>query len=131
MALGLVAAALFLSFPLRLFFPEAFVFLFSAAVMAAAWFGQAVSGFTAACLSMIAVAYFFVPPFHGLRIIRNELPYFVTFVLSAFVVSRLSTKRRKFEQKLRQKNLELEEKNIELGRALVAKDGFLASMSHE
>ena len=131
MAAGFVAAALISSLLLQIVFPDAYVLLFSAAVMAAAWFGQTASGLTAAFLSMAAAAYFFIPPVHTLRIDRNEVPYFVTFVLSAVVVSQFSSRRKKFEQTLRQKNIELEEKNLELGRALVAKDDFLAGMSHE
>jgi signal transduction histidine kinase len=130
-AAGLVSAALLLSFLLQPVFPDAFVFLFLAAVMTSAWFGRAGPGLAAVFLSMAAVAYFFIPPLYSLRINRREVSYFVTFVLSAVVVSWFSSKRKHFEQTLKEKNIELEEKNIELEKALLAKDDFLASMSHE
>ena len=126
-AAGLVSAALLLSFLLQPVFPDAFVFLFLAAVMASAWFGRAGPGLAAVFLSMAAVTYFFIPPLHSLRINRREVSYFVTFVLSAVVVSWFSSKRKHFEQTLKEKNIELEEKNIELEKALLAKDDFLAS----
>lgn len=68
-------------------FPHPFLFLFFAAVMASAWFGGAMPGIVAVCISTLAADYFLLPPFHSLQVNATEATYFIAFVICAFAAS--------------------------------------------
>src|ERR1700720_4667964 len=107
-ALAFVAAALVSTLLLQRFFPYPFLFLFFAAVMASAWFGGTSAGLFAVLVSTLVVAYFFVPPYRSWAITPTALSYFAAFVVSALVVSWVSSARRRTEEALREARDQLE-----------------------
>jgi len=72
---------------------------FLSAVMLAGWFGRTGAGLFAVVISMIAVDYYFIPPYRAFVVELDELPYFLTFLLSAVVTSWLNSARRSAEEK--------------------------------
>ena len=74
------------------------LFLFAIAV--AAWYGGTGAAVLALLLSCISFAYFFVEPSHTLYISRAHIPYFILFVLFAWLVSWFSSVRRRVEAEL-------------------------------
>src|SRR5262245_19546084 len=96
-ALLFVAAALGLSLILHPFVPDAFLIFFLSAVMLAGWFGRTGAGLFAVVISMIAVDYFFIQPYRAFLVELDELPYFLSFLLSAVVTSWLGSARRSAE----------------------------------
>ena len=72
--------------------PNAFVYLFLAAVAASAWVGRGGPGLFAVVLASLTLAYFFLPPLHTLGIGREAWPYFVPFLLSALATAWMSSK---------------------------------------
>jgi len=100
-ALIFVAFALAFSLLSQQFLREGFLIFFLAAVMLAGWFGRTGAGLFAVAISMLAVAYYFMAPYHALRIAFDELPYFFSFLSSALVTSWLGSARRNAEEKQR------------------------------
>jgi len=96
-ALVFVGIALGLSLASHQFLREGFLIFFLAAVMLAGWIGGTGTGLFAVAASMIAVAYYFMPPYHDIRVNLDELPYFVSFLSSALVTSWLGSARRNAE----------------------------------
>ena len=96
-ALAFVGIALGLSLLTRQSLREGFLIFFLAAVMLAGWVGRTGGGLFAVAVSMIAVAYYFIPPYHDIRVNIDELPYFVSFLSSALVTSWLGSARRNAE----------------------------------
>src|SRR6476661_5393117 len=82
-ATGLVALALCLSLLLHPLLSNAFLFFFLAAVMAAGWFGRTGPGLFSVAVSTMLIDYYFIRPYHALAIDFEELPYFLSFLLSA------------------------------------------------
>lgn len=107
-ALAFVGVALGASLPLQRLFPYPFLFLFFAAVMAAAWFGGAGPGLFSVLLSTLAVDYFFVPPFHSLVINATDMSYFVSFVACALVAGWVSAAKKRDAEALRDARDQLE-----------------------
>src|SRR5580693_3215399 len=101
-ALTSVAAALVLTLLLQHLFPYPFLFLFFAAVMTSAWFGDASSGLFAVLLCTLAVDYFFVPPFHSFVINTTDTAYFISFIICTAAASWVSSSKRKSEEALRE-----------------------------
>ena len=100
-ALGFVAVALAFSLLSRSFLREGFLIFFLAAVMLAGWFGRTGAGLFAVVISMLAVAYYFMPPLYDLRIEFDDIPYFFSFLSSALITSWLGSARRNAEEKQR------------------------------
>ena len=98
-ALLFVVAALGLSLGFQRLLPEAFLIFFLSAVMLAGWFGRTGAGLFAVIVSMIAVDYYFIAPYRAFVVELDELPYFLTFLLSAVVTSWLGSARRNAEEK--------------------------------
>ena len=98
-AILFVGAALGLSLISRHVVPDAFLIFFLLAVMLAGWFGRTGAGLFAVVVSMITVDYYFIPPYRAFVVELDELPYFLTFLLSAVVTSWLGSARRSSEER--------------------------------
>jgi C4-dicarboxylate-specific signal transduction histidine kinase len=101
-ALFFFGAALLVSLALQRFSPYPFLFLFFAAVMAAAWVGGPGPGLFAVLLSTLAVAYYFIPPPDSFTINATDAAYFAAFVACAIVASWVSASKKANEQALRE-----------------------------
>src|SRR5258708_19067615 len=75
--------------------------LFFCAVMLSAWFRGVWPGLLATALSMLAVAYYFIPPINSFAIRVEYIPAFVLFSASALFVGWLSAKQRNAARSLR------------------------------
>jgi two-component system, LuxR family, sensor kinase FixL len=84
--------------------------LFYAAVIISSWYGGRWSGLLAVLLAMLAVDYYFVPPFHRFTLSIATIPYLGSFALLALIVSFLSTARYHAEESLRHAHDEMETK---------------------
>src|SRR5881397_688245 len=98
-ALFFVGIALLLSLLFRPSVPDGFLVFFLSAVMLAGWFGRTAAGLFAVSLSMVAVDYYFIPPYRAFVIELDQIPYFLSFLLSAMVTSWLGAARRSAEEK--------------------------------
>src|SRR5271166_2755645 len=103
-AVALVAALLLQHFH----FQDAAVPLLLLAVALTAWYGGPGPAVLAAVLSLMSVAYFFVPPLHTLYIQPQEYPYFIIFASFAALITWFATIRRRVEADLRQARDKLE-----------------------
>jgi len=81
-----VTAALLIARRLEINLHTAPVSLFLCAIMLSAWFGGIGPGLLAAALSVLAFAYYFVPPIYSLAMEVQQIPRFFIFVLSALYV---------------------------------------------
>lgn len=121
-ALLSVAAAFLCTLLLQRFFPYPFLFLFFAAVMAAAWLGGTAVGLVAVLISTLLVDFFFLPPYHTFSIQPTDVAYFAAFILCALAASWVSASQRKAEEDLRQARDQLElrvaERTSELQKSL-------------
>ena len=122
-ALSFVAGAFFLSLLLQRFFAYPFLFLFFAAVMAAAWCGGIAPGLFAVFLSTLVVDYFFVPPLHSFALNATDSAYLAAFIVCALVASWVSSSKKKTELALREARDQLEmrvaERTSELEKTIV------------
>jgi PAS domain S-box-containing protein len=98
-AIVFVAAATGLSLALKSLLPDGFLVFFLAAVMLAGWYGRTGAGLFAVALSMIVVDYYFIAPYQAFVVELDELPYLLTFLLSAVVTSWLGSARRQAEER--------------------------------
>lgn len=98
-AAAFVGAALALSLLFQRSLPDGFLIFFLLAVMLAGWFGRTGAGLFAVVLSMPAVVYYFIAPHHAFAVELDELPYFLSFLLSAVVTSWLGSARRSAEER--------------------------------
>jgi PAS domain S-box-containing protein len=96
----------------------AYVSLFLCAILLAAWLGGAGPGLLATGLSIIAFAYYFIPPLHSFAVEPRELPRIVLFAMAAlFTVWVCAAQRRTAESLRRARDdlrttvQELEERN--------------------
>lgn len=96
-----VAIAFVSTLLVQRFFPYPFLFLFFAAVIASAWFGEIGPGLFAVVVSTLAVDYFFVPPLYSFAINATDSAYFAAFVICAVVASWVSSSKRKAEEALK------------------------------
>jgi len=93
-ALGLVNIALFVSLLLQGILPDAFLLLFLAAIVASGWFGSIGPGLFAVVLSVVAMDYYFIPPYRAFSVHAEEVPYVVSFLVGGIIASWLSAARR-------------------------------------
>jgi len=100
-----LAAALLLQ---HFHFRDTSVPLLLFAVAVTAWYGGPGPAVLAAILSLMSVAYFFVPPLYSLYIEAAELPYFIIFASLAALITWFATTQRRVEAELRQARDKLE-----------------------
>ena len=100
LAVVLVGAALGITMLLQNLVSTAGYIFFYAAVVASAWFGGIWTGWFAAVLSAVAVAYYFIPPLHSFQVNRESIPVFVEFAASSLIVGWFSSWRRRAEMEL-------------------------------
>lgn len=93
-----VAIATILSLVLQPVLPDAFLVFYLSAVMLAGWYGRTGGGLFAVVLAMVVVDFYFIPPYRAFVIELDELPYFLSFLLSALVTSWLGSARRQAEE---------------------------------
>ena len=98
MALLSVAGAIVLSLLLKPLISDAFLFLFISAVITSAWCGGMGPGVLAVLFSSLAVEYLFVPPYFGFHMNLEEIPYLLSFLLTALLASWLSAARKDAEE---------------------------------
>jgi PAS domain S-box-containing protein len=79
--------------------PGAFLIFFLSAVMLAGWFGRTGAGIFAVIASMCLVDFYFIPPYRAFAVELDELPYFLSFLVSAVMTSWLGSARRTAEEK--------------------------------
>jgi PAS domain S-box-containing protein len=96
-----VAAATGLSLILKPILPDGFLVFYLAAVMLAGWYGRTGAGLFAVVLAMLVVDFLFIAPYRAFVVELDELPYFLTFLLSAVVTSWLGSARRQAEERQR------------------------------
>jgi len=94
-----------------------YVSLFLCAVLCSAWFGGLRQALLAIALSVLAFAYYFVPPIHTLAVNLNELPRLILFAVAALLVGALAAAQRSTTVSLRRTRDELFEKVQELERS--------------
>jgi PAS domain-containing protein len=94
-----VGAALAVSLLLQPFLRDGFLIFFLSAVMLAGWFGRTGPGLVAVAASIVAVGYYFVPPYRAFVVEVDEIPYLLAFLSSAVVTSGLGSARRATEEK--------------------------------
>jgi len=100
-ATGLVLCALCLSLLLHPFLSNAFLVFFLAAGMAAGWFGRTGPGLFSVAVATMLIDYYFIRPYHALTMEFEEVPYFLSFLLSAVCASWLASARKKAEENQR------------------------------
>jgi len=98
-ALVFVSVALFISLLLQSVLPDAFLLLFLAAIVASGWFGSIGPGLFSVVASVIAMDYYFIPPYGGFSVHAEEVPYVISFLVAGIVASWLSAARRVAEAK--------------------------------
>jgi len=74
--------------------------LFLMAIALTVWYAGIGPATVALALSAVAFNYFFIKPFHTLYITREDLPYYVVFLLFALLLTWFSTVRRRVEREL-------------------------------
>jgi PAS domain S-box-containing protein len=98
-----VALALLLTFLLRLLFPPTLFVFFYGAVAITARYGGVAAGFLSAVLSVVVVNYFFIDPNYSLQSAGiGSFVYLGVFVLTALLISSLSTDRKQAEAALKE-----------------------------
>ena len=76
--------------------------LFLMAIALTVWYAGVGPAIVALALSGLAFNYFFTQPFHSLYITREDLPYYVVFLLFALLLTWFSTVRRRIERDLKE-----------------------------
>jgi PAS domain S-box-containing protein len=94
-------AALILALILDTYLVPAPGTLFLCALMFSAWYGGVKPGLLTMALSILAIDYYFIPPFYSLIVDTKEIPRLFIFTLSALFVGLLSAAQRRATESLR------------------------------
>ena len=105
-----VSAALMLTGWLMDNFPATPYSLFSCAIILSSWFGGFGPGILASVLSVLAMKFFFTPPFHTLVFTGGEIQRFSVFLIAGGFISRLGHQQRRDEEALMHVREDLEGK---------------------
>src|ERR1700677_3853609 len=84
--------------------------LFFCAIIFSSWFGGFGPGIFASVLSIMAIKFYFTPPFHSFTFAHGEIPRFGIFLISGGFISWLGDRQRRDEGALMRARDELEEK---------------------
>ena len=103
-----VLAALLITLAAKSLFSTTSYGLFLCAVMFSAWRGGLLPGLVATLLSVLALDYYFIPPFRSLDLTSEELIHLVVFVAVALFISYLNGKQVRTEEALRRSRDDLE-----------------------
>src|SRR5215472_5753205 len=103
-----VLAALLITLGAKSLFSTTSYGLFLCAVMFSAWRGGLLPGLVATLLSVLALDYYFIPPFLSLDLTSNELIHLVVFVVVALFITYLNSKQVRTEEALRNSRDDLE-----------------------
>lgn len=120
-----VLVALLWTFLLQHVISYPFVFLFFGAIIGSAWFGGFIAGLMAIAFSYITVVFFFIPPLYSISIAKESRSFVTAFLLCAFVISIVSSSRKRAETAIRvarddledrvhERTAELERSNLEI-----------------
>src|SRR3984885_3463204 len=107
-AAAFMAVALSLSLALQGPFANPSWFLFPAAIMASAWFCGRGPGWFAVCVGVLAIQYYFIPPFGSFLVRPGDIPYSIAFIGCAAAANWLFSWRKEAEESLRRARDELE-----------------------
>jgi light-regulated signal transduction histidine kinase (bacteriophytochrome) len=94
------------------------------AVALTVWYAELGPGILSVVLSSLVFNFFFTEPLHSFYVTRAELPYYIVFLLFAWLVAFFAAVRRRVERNLLQSRGELEASNKEL-------EAFAYSVSHD
>jgi signal transduction histidine kinase len=100
--------------------------LFLAAVLVAAWSDGLGPGLLAAVVALVAVEYYFTPPFHSLEPRIQQLPRLLAFAVLAVLSAWGSAARKKADMSLRQARDELDARVLQRTAELTAANRQLA-----
>ena len=129
LSLLFVTAALVPELLLKRFFPYPFLFLFFGAVIGSAWLGGMASGLCAVSFSILAVDYFFLPPYFSFTISPEAAMYFAAFVACALIASLVSAAKKRNEVALKEIRDQLEVRVSERTESLMRTEAELARLS--
>jgi PAS domain S-box-containing protein len=120
-ALLLVGVAFGMERLLRPLSPYPFLFQFFAAVVGSAWYGGTGPALLSVVLSILAVDYFFLPPFHSFAVSATAGAYFAAFIVAALVAGWVSSSKKRNEEALKEARDQLElrvaERTLDLQRS--------------
>jgi len=111
-----VLVALLWTFPLQHVIAYPFVFLFFGAIIGSAWFGGLVAGSIATVMSFLVVTFFFIPSLYSMSIAKESRSFVAAFVSCAFVITVVSSVRKRAEVAIRNVRDELEDRVQEVCR---------------
>src|SRR5882672_7124672 len=107
-ALFFAAVALLMERLLQHLFPYPFLFQFFAAVVASAWYGGTGPALLTVAISILAVDYFFLPPFGSFVLNTAAGAYFAAFVVAALGAGWVSSSKKQSEEALKEARDQLE-----------------------
>jgi len=84
--------------------------LFFCAIIFGSWFGGFGPGIVATVLSILAIKFYFTPPFHSFAFASGETPRFAVFLMAGVFISWLGDRQRRDEEALLRARDELEGK---------------------
>src|SRR3954469_25379457 len=125
----LVAICTAVTFPLQSFGVR--TSLFFPAILLATWFGGTGPGPLAVFVSTLAINFFFTEPFFAFEFSVRDIPTTVAFLFSALVISSWSDGRKRAENRLRERESELQKARSELEAKVEERTAKLSRANEE
>lgn len=120
-----VIVALGVSLPMQYYqFRDVEVPLFTLAIAITSWYAGNGPAAVSVVLSSLCFDYFFTEPYYSLQVTASDLPYFMIFVAWGLTVAGFAAVRRRIEEDLAKRVVELQAANKEL-------EAFAYSASHD